>query len=174
MKKNPVAFLVLALIICSLFMPLSINYAGQNKLLSYNKLSRYITLSKLDNIENQKLIYYNKSKVGFYFKSELGIEEGIKNGIVVMGNYFRNIIIGTIVDYLNGFKTIQSNIKIVWLFFGIFFEIAKNMLFSTLELIAIILILLLQAPNSYIYVLSYVLTILFIVGIAYFLKKNKK
>ena len=62
--------------------------------------------------------------------------------------------------------------KIVWIFFGLFVEIAKNILFSSLELVAIILILLSQATSSYNYILSYLLTILFIIGITYVFKKN--
>ena len=60
----------------------------------------------------------------------------------------------------------------VWIFFGIFVEIAKNILFSSLELITIILILLLQATSSYNYILSYLLTILFIIGMTYVFKRK--
>ena len=52
-------------------MPLSINYTGQSKILSYNKLNRYISLSRLDGISTENFIYYNKSKVGFSLKNEL-------------------------------------------------------------------------------------------------------
>lgn len=51
-------------------MPLSINYTGQSKILSYNKLNRYISLSRLDGISTENFIYYNKSKVGFSLKNE--------------------------------------------------------------------------------------------------------
>ncbi len=61
--------------------------------------------------------------------------------------------------------------KIVWIFFGLFVEIAKNILFSSLELVAIILILLSQATSSYNYILSYLLTILFIIELHTFLRK---
>ena len=153
-------------------MPLSINYTGQSKILSYNKLNRYISLSRLDGISTENFIYYNKSKVGFSLKNELNSYDGIKNGIVVIGNYFRNIITGTILDYKNGFNNVSGDMKIVWIFFGLFVEIAKNILFSSLELVAIILILLSQATSSYNYILSYLLTILFIIGITYVFKKK--
>lgn len=172
MKKNPIILLVLILIICSLFMPISINYTGQSKILSYDKINRYISLSRLDGISSDNFIYYNKSKVGFILKSELDSYDGIKNGIVVIGNYFRNIIVGTVLDYLNGFDVINSNARMIWLFFGIFFELAKNILFSSIETIVIMIILLLQATISYTYVLFYLLTVLFILGIIYVLKKK--
>ena len=115
-------------------MPLSINYTGQSKILSYNKLNRYISLSRLDGISTENFIYYNKSKVGFSLKNELNSYDGIKNGIVVIGNYFR--------------------------------------IFSSIEFIVMIIILLLQATVSYTYILFYLLTILFISGILYVLKKK--
>ena len=59
-KKN-LGVLVLILIICSLFMPLSINYTGQSKLFSSNKLSRYVSLSRLEQVSTSKLTYYVKS-----------------------------------------------------------------------------------------------------------------
>ena len=93
-------------------MPLSINYTGQSKILSYNKLNRYISLSRLDGISTENFIYYNKSKAGFSLKNELNSYDGIKNGIVVIGNYFRNIVVGSTLDYLNGFDVICSNAKI--------------------------------------------------------------
>ena len=148
-------------------MPLSINYTGQSKILSYNKLNRYISLSRLDGISTENFIYYNKSKVGFSLKNELNSYDGIKNGIVVIGNYFRNIVVGSTLDYLNG-----SNAKMIWLFFGIFLELAKNIIFSSIEFIVMIIILLLQATVSYTYILFYLLTILFISGILYVLKKK--
>lgn len=174
MKKNSRALLILILIlvVCSLFMPLSINYTGQSKISSYAQLNRYVSLSRLDSISSQNFVYYNKSKAGFVFNGELNLKQGIQNGIVVIGNYFRNIITGTILDYLHGFKNISSELKMIWVFFGIFFELAKNILFSSLELVVVMVILLFQAINSYIYVLSYLLTILFIIGITSFLKKN--
>lgn len=153
-------------------MPISINYTGQSKILSYDKINRYISLSRLDGISSDNFIYYNKSKVGFILKSELDSYDGIKNGIVVIGNYFRNIIVGTVLDYLNGFDVINSNARMIWLFFGIFFELAKNILFSSIETIVIMIILLLQATISYTYVLFYLLTVLFILGIIYVLKKK--
>ena len=79
MKKKPIILLVLILIICSLFMPLSINYTGQSKILSYNKLNRYISLSRLDGISTKNFIYYNKSKAGFSLKNELNSYDGIKS-----------------------------------------------------------------------------------------------
>ena len=88
-------------------MPLSINYTGQSKILSYNKLNRYISLSRLDGISTENFIYYNKSKAGFSLKNELNSYDGIKNGIVVIGNYFRNIVVGSTLDYLNGFDVIS-------------------------------------------------------------------
>ena len=94
-------------------MPLSINYTGQSKILSYNKLNRYISLSRLDGISTENFIYYNKSKVGFSLKNELNSYDGIKNGIVVIGNYFRNIVVGSTLDYLNGFDVISSNAKMI-------------------------------------------------------------
>ena len=172
MKKKPIILLVLILIICSLFMPLSINYTGQSKILSYNKLNRYISLSRLDGISTENFIYYNKSKVGFSLKNELNSYDGIKNGIVVIGNYFRNIVVGSTLDYLNGFDVISSNAKMIWLFFGIFLELAKNIIFSSIEFIVMIIILLLQATVSYTYILFYLLTILFISGILYVYKKQ--
>lgn len=172
MKNKPIILLILILLICSLFMPLSINYTGQSKIFTSNKLSRYTSLSRLDGVYNTKLVYYSKSKVGFEFNNQLGIKEGIQNGVVVLGNYFRNIITGTIYDYSNGFNKVSYDMKIVWMFFGIFIEIIKNILFSSLELIAIALILLFQSPNCYNYILSYLLTILFIIGIAYVFKKK--
>ncbi len=172
MKKKPVVLLVLILVICSLFMPLSINYTGKSKIFSSNKLSRYTSLCRLDNVSNTKLVYYNKSKIGFEFNNELGIYEGIKNGVVVFGNYFRNIITGTILDYSNGFNKVGEDMRMVWMFFGIFVEIAKNILFSSLELVVIVLILLSQATKAYGYLLSYLLTILFIIGIAYVFNKK--
>ena len=146
-------------------MPLSINYTGQSKILSYNKLNRYISLSRLDGISTENFIYYNKSKVGFSLKNELNSYDGIKNGIVVIGNYFRNIVVGR-------FDVISSNAKMIWLFFGIFLELAKNIIFSSIEFIVMIIILLLQATVSYTYILFYLLTILFISGILYVLKKK--
>ena len=137
-------------------MPLSINYTGQSKILSYNKLNRYISLSRLDGISTENFIYYNKSKVGFS----------------LIGNYFRNIVVGSTLDYLNGFDVISSNAKMIWLFFGIFLELAKNIIFSSIEFIVMIIILLLQATVSYTYILFYLLTILFISGILYVLKKK--
>ena len=172
MKKKPIIFLILILLICSLFMPLSINYTGQSKILSYNKLNRYISLSRLDGISTENFIYYNKSKVGFSLKNELNSYDGIKNGIVVIGNYFRNIVVGSTLDYLNWFDVISSNAKMIWLFFGIFLELAKNIIFSSIEFIVMIIILLLQATVSYTYILFYLLTILFISGILYVLKKK--
>ena len=144
-------------------MPLSINYTGQSKILSYNNLNRYITLSRLDGISTENFIYYNKSKVGFSLKNELNSYDGIKNGIVVIGNYFRNIVVGSTLDYLNGFDVISSNARMIWLFFGIFLELAKNIIFSSIEFIVMIIILLLQATVSYTYILFYLLTILFII-----------
>ena len=170
-KKNP-AVLVLILIICSLFMPLSINYTGQSKIFNSNKLSRYVSLSRLEQVSTSNLTYYAKSKAGFKIKYELGLYEGVSNGVVVCGNYFRNIFVGTLLDYLDGFRLKSSEMKIVWLFFGIFLEGLKNILFSSLELIAIVLILLLQSTVSYTYILSYMFTLLFIVGIAYVFKKQ--
>lgn len=172
MKKKPIILLVLILIICSLFMPLSINYTGQSKILSYNKLNRYISLSRLDEISTENFIYYNKSKAGFSLKNELNSYDGIKNGIVVIGNYFRNIVVGSTLDYLNRFDVISSNARMIWLFFGIFLELAKNIIFSSIEFIVMIIILLLQATVSYTYILFYLLTILFISGILYVLKKK--
>ena len=113
-------------------MPLSINYTGQSKILSYNKLNRYISLSRLDGISTKNFIYYNKSKAGFSLKNELNSYDGIKNGIVVIGNYFRNIVVGSTLDYLNGFDVISSNARMIWLFFGIFLELAKNIIFSSI------------------------------------------
>ncbi|MFQ7119114.1 MAG: hypothetical protein ACLRPW_03175 [Intestinibacter sp.] len=111
-------------------------------------------------------------KVGFSFKNELNSYDGIKNGIVVIGNYFRNIVVGSTLDYLNGFDVISSNTRMIWLFFGIFLELAKNIIFSSIEFIVMIIILLLQATVSYTYILFYLLTILFISGILYVLKKK--
>ena len=93
-------------------------------------------------------------------------------GIVVIGNYFRNIVVGSTLDYLNGFDVISSNTRMIWLFFGIFLELAKNIIFSSIEFIVMIIILLLQATVSYTYILFYLLTILFISGILYVLKKK--
>lgn len=171
MKKKPIILLILILLICSLFIPLSVNYTGQSKIFSSNKLTRYTSLSRLDSVSNIKLRNY-KSNIGFELKNELGVSEGIKNGVVVFGNYFRNIATGTILDYKNGFNEVSGDMKMVWIFFGIFVEIAKNILFSSLELITIILILLLQATSSYNYILSYLLTILFIIGITYVFKRK--
>ena len=105
-------------------------------------------------------------------KNELNSYDGIKNGIVVIGNYFRNIVVGSTLDYLNGFDVISSNARMIWLFFGIFLELAKNIIFSSIEFIVMIIILLLQATVSYTYILFYLLTILFISGILYVLKKK--
>ena len=171
MKKKPIIFLILILLICSLFMPLTVNYTGQSKIFNSSRLNRYTSLTRLENISNQYITSY-KQNVGFELKNDLGLVEGIKNGVVVFGNYFRNIITGTILDYKNGFNNVSGDMKIVWIFFGLFVEIAKNILFSSLELVAIILILLSQATSSYNYILSYLLTILFIIGIKYVFKKK--
>ena len=164
MKKKPIIFLILILLICSLFMPLTVNYTGQSKIFNSSRLNRYTSLTRLENISNQYITSY-KQNVGFELKNDLGLVEGIKNGVVVFGNYFRNIITGTILDYKNGFNNVSGDMKIVWIFFGLFVEIAKNILFSSLELVS-------QATSSYNYILSYLLTILFIIGITYVFKKK--
>ena len=171
MKKKPIILLVLILIICSLFMPLTVNYTGQSKIFNSSRLNRYTSLTRLENISNQYITSY-KQNVGFELKNDLGLVEGIKNGVVVFGNYFRNIVVGSTLDYLNGFDVISSNARMIWLFFGIFLELAKNIIFSSIEFIVMIIILLLQATVSYTYILFYLLTILFISGIAYVLKKK--
>ena len=71
-------------------MPLSINYTGQSKILSYNKLNRYISLSRLDGISTENFIYYNKSKAGFSLKNELNsyaAEGGIGRDLFQWGKY---------------------------------------------------------------------------------------
>ena len=138
MKKKPIIFLILILLICSLFMPLTVNYTGQSKIFNSSRLNRYTSLTRLENISNQYITSY-KQNVGFELKNDLGLVEGIKNGVVVFGNYFRNIITGTILDYKNGFNNVSGDMKIVWIFFGLFVEIAKNILFSSLDKISIIL-----------------------------------
>lgn len=87
MKKKPIILLILILLICSLFMPLSVNYTGQSKIFSSNKLTRYTSLSRLDSVSNIKLRNY-KSNIGFELKNELGVSEGIKNGVVVFWKLF--------------------------------------------------------------------------------------
>lgn len=166
MNKKNIILLILVLIICSLFMPISINYVGQSKISNSSVLSRYIYLSKLD------IISSNESNRGFKMDSYLGVDDGIKNGIVLSGNYFRNICTGAIISYKNGFVGKSSDMKMVWLFFGIFYEFFKNILISSVELISMMFILLLQATSSYAYILSYILTILFIIGIGYVLNKQ--
>lgn len=170
--QKKLGVLIVILIICSLFMPISVNYTGQSKLLNSNKLDRYVSLSRLEQVSTQNIIYRDKSKIGFEFKYELGLYEGVTNGVVIFGNYFRNIFVGTLLDYLNGFSSKSSEMKMVWLFFGIFLEIFKNILLSSLEFIAVAFILLLQSLGSYTYILSYIFTMLFIIGIAYVLQKQ--
>lgn len=170
--QKKLGVLVIILIICSLFMPISVNYAGQSKLMNSDKLDRYVSLSRLEQVSTQNFIHRDKSKIGFEFKYELGLYEGVTNGVVIFGNYFRNIFVGTLLDYLNGFSSKDSQMKMVWLFFGIFLELFKNILFSSLEFIAVVFILLLQSIGSYTYILSYIFTVLFIVGIAYVLKNQ--
>ena len=172
MLKKKLGILIAILVICSLFIPLSVNYTAQSRLFTSNKFYRYVSLSRLEEVSTQKIIFYDKSKIGFAFKNELGLYEGVTNGIVIFGNYFRNIFVGTLLDYLDGFSSKSSEMKMVWLFFGIFLEIFKNVLFSSLEFIAVLFILLLQSIGSYTYILSYIFTVLFIVGIAYVLKKQ--
>ena len=53
-------------------MPLSVNYTGQSKIFSSNKLTRYTSLSRLDSVSNIKLRNY-KSNIGFELKNELGV-----------------------------------------------------------------------------------------------------
>ena len=165
MNKKPV-ILILVLIICSLFMPISINYVGQSKISNSSTLDRYVYLSKLD------IVSSNSSNTGFTLTNYLGMEDGIKNGVVLSGNYFRNIITGTMISYKNGFTGKSSEMKMVWLFFGIFYVVLKNILLSSMDLILMIVILLSLGASSYVYILSYIITILFIVGIGYVLKKQ--
>ena len=72
-------------------MPLTVNYTGQSKIFNSSRLNRYTSLTRLENISNQYITSY-KQNVGFELKNDLGLVEGIKNGVVVFGNYFRNII----------------------------------------------------------------------------------
>ena len=147
-------------------MPISINYVGQSKISNSSTLGRYVYLSKLD------IVSSNSSNTGFELTNYLGMEDGIKNGVVLSGNYFRNIITGTMISYKNGFTGKSSEMKMVWLFFGIFYVVLKNILLSSMDLILMIFILLSQGASSYVYILSYIMTILFIVGIGYVLKKQ--
>ena len=165
MNKKPV-ILILVLIICSLFMPISINYVGQSKISNSSTLDRYVYLSKLD------IVSSNSSNTGFTLTNYLGMEDGIKNGVVLSGNYFRNIITGTMISYKNGFTGKSSEMKMVWLFFGIFYVVLKNILLSSMDLNLMIVILFSQGASWYVYILSYIITILFIVGIGYVLKKQ--
>lgn len=171
MKKNPAVLLILFLIICSLFIPLSVNYTGQSKVLNSNMLDRYVSLSRMELVSTENIIYYGNSKIGFEYKNKLGLFEGITNGMVVFGNFFKNTIVGTLSDYLKKFNTMSLEVKVVWLFFGIFLEAIKNILLSVFDLIVILFILLLQATGSYVYILSYLITIVLITGMLYVFKK---
>lgn len=152
-------------------MPLNINYKTQEKLFNSNSYNRYISLSNLDQIKNSELISTIKQNIGFEVKENLDMYDGFKNGVVVIGNYFRNILSSTVFDYLEGFKNNDSETKIVWLFFGIFIEFIKNILLSTIDFIFVFIMLLTQSPTSYSYILCYIMMILFIVGIVKVIKK---
>lgn len=164
MKKKSSLVIVALLVICSLLTPIRINYKTQQRMYNLNYLNRYISLSRWDQVDNSKIVSSIKPKIGFRLKNELNIYDGIVNSIVVSGNYFRNTITSTILDYLDGFNNKTSQMKVVWLFFGLFLELLKNMILSGIDFLLMIFILLIQSINSYSYMLSYILTILFVIG----------
>lgn len=91
--------------------------------------------------------------------NDLSFWDGVKNGILAPASYARDVIVGTICDYLSGFEGKGSGGKIVWAIFGLIFEVLKNALFSIFGSIIFVFKLLLQ-KGSILYYVGYIISTL--------------
>lgn len=156
MRKVSIILVVIAAI-CTFFIKFETT-SNRKADLEEKGITDYIEYAMVEN--DYDLIAWLVSNMNQYnTNNDLSLFDGIKNGILAPASYARDVIVGTVCDYLSGFEGKGFLMKIIWAVFGLFFEILKNALFSIFGTIVFVFKLLLQ-KGSLMYYVGYVVSTL--------------
>lgn len=96
--------------------------------------------------------------------NDLSFFDGIKNGVIVIASYARDVIVGFICDYISGFYDKGIIMKIIWLIFGIPIEIIKNMFLCFFGTIILVFKLFFQ-KGTILYYIGYIISLFVSLGL---------
>ena len=162
------SFLSVANIIASFFIKLDTTASKEAELLEPSFLDA-IALSQVDltnNVEMIKTMYdYRTDK--YEVTEDLGVFSGVKNGVFVVIGFFRDTIVGFVLDYIAGFHDKGLIGKVLWLVLGFFYAFIVNIFASFFGMFGLAFGLLTQSASMgyyVVYVISFIITLVVTFG----------
>lgn len=151
-------FLVIIGIICTFFMNFETT-SSRKADLEEKDIFDLIEVNMIEN--NYDAIAWAVSNLPnkYNTNNDLSFLDGVKNGFLAPASYARDVLAGTVCDYLSGFEKKGFIMKIIWAVFGLVFEILKNLLFSLFGTIIFCFKLLFQ-KGSLFYYIGYIISLL--------------
>lgn len=172
--KKLFTLIIIILIICSIFLQIETTTDKKSTLESYG-IGDYISISNINNdIDAIPYIVENLDKIGqekYHENNSLNFMDGVKNGFLIIGSYFRDVVVGSICGYLSGFYNNGIIVKVIWAILGLIIIPIKLVIISLFSTVKLAFSLLTQRA-AISYYIGYVLSLIILVSILSGLNRN--